>query len=60
MLFWGVCYVAFASVNRTEWMAEHSIPNLNPELKQLTDEEFPLQARWERWMHSEKYETKGT
>ena len=36
-----------------QWFEEHSLPSASEEVRRLTDEEFPAQARWESWMREE-------
>lgn len=32
------------------WLKEHSIPNITSNEKKMIDDEFPLQAQWEKWI----------
>lgn len=41
------------SANYSDWLAEHSVPNLTESDQRLLQDEFPLQARWEQWAAEE-------
>ena len=47
----------FPTFNYTKWLAEHSIPGLSKEDQKLIDQEFPLQAMWEKWTREDYYYT---
>ena len=38
----------------SDWFEEHSVPGVGRLEQKLLDDEFPLQARWERWVREER------
>ena len=52
-MLWTI-FATLCVFNYSSWFMEHSIPELSNTDQKLIDEEFPLQARWEKWIREEK------